>query len=156
MKAMCRSHNRRSRRGQSGNTLVELAVFLPMWLSIVLGTWLFGYAFYIYNGLEEAVRGGARYASVIKYDSGTSTPTAAFLTAVQNMVVYGDPAGGATPAVPGLNTGNVVLTVTFSKGVPTFVTVAINNFHVPGFLTSITLVNKPSTTFPYVGIFGPP
>jgi Flp pilus assembly protein TadG len=146
----------RGRRWQAGNTFVELAIFLPLWMTIVLGTWLFGYSFYIYNALEEAVREGARYASMVTYNSANSTPTNSYLTAVQNMVVYADPSGAGSPVVPGLSTNNVALTVGFSKGVPTSVSVAINNFVVPSFLGRVTLVNKPSSTFPFVGIFGPP
>jgi len=101
------------------------------------------------------VRDGARYASLGTYNSANSTPTAAFLTAVQNVVVYGDPAGGTTPIAPGLTTANVSLTVTFTS-VPTTMTVAITNYMVPTYFGNQTLSGKPTTSFPFVGVFGPP
>jgi Flp pilus assembly protein TadG len=146
------------RRAQRGNVLVEFTLSLTLLTTLFTGAWQFGYSYYIYAELEQAVRNGARYASLQKYDSATSTPTPAFLSAVQNVVVYGDPAApaGSTPAAPGLTTGNVGLTVSFAGGVPTGMTVAVNNYRMPAVFNQITLINKPTTWFPYVGTFGPP
>jgi len=95
---------------------------------------------------------------MLKYESPNSTPTPAFLTAVQNVVVYGDPVpvAGASPVAPGLTTANVALTVTFPSGAPTSVAVAITGYQLPTYFGSTTLSGKPTTSFPYVGIFGPP
>jgi Flp pilus assembly protein TadG len=141
-----------------GNVLVELTLSLTFLSALFLGVWQYGYAFYIYGELEESVRAGARYASLRTYNSGASTPAADFLTAVQNVVVYGDPApaSGATPVAPGLTTGNVDLTVTFTSGVPTQMTVAITGYQIPTYFGKTTLTDKPTTTFPFVGIYGPP
>ena len=147
------------RRGsRRGNVLVELALSLPFMVTLFLGIWQFGYAFYLYAELEQSVRAGARYAAELKYESATSTPTSAFLTAVQNVVVYGDPApaAGATPVAPGLTSANVAVTVTFTSAVPTGVAVAITGYPLRTFFGTATLVNRPTTWFPYVGIFGPP
>jgi Flp pilus assembly protein TadG len=148
-----------SRKKRSGSVLVEFTLSATFLIALFLGVWQFGYGFFIYNELEEAVRAGARYASLRTYNSGTSTPTADFLTAVQNVVVYGDPAGGTTPIAPGLTTANVSLTVTFSAtvpGVPTNMNVAITGYQLPTYFGSQTLTGKPTTTFPFVGVFGPP
>lgn len=141
-----------------GNVLVELTLSLTFLSALFLGVWQYGYAFYIYGELEEAVRAGARYASQRTYNSGTATPTADFQTAVENVVVYGDPAPatGATPVAPGLTTGNVSLTVTFPSGAPTQMTVAITDYQIPTYFGNTTLSGKPTTTFPFVGIYGPP
>ena len=94
------------------------------------------------------------------YDSANSSPSAAFQTAVQNVVVYGDPSPPASPTpvpvAPNLSTSNVVLTVTFTSGVPTAMAVAINNYQLPAYFGNATLINKPAAWFPYVGTFGPP
>jgi Flp pilus assembly protein TadG len=147
--------NRKARRGSA---LIELTLSLSFLTALFLGTWQYGYGFYVYAQLEQAVRDGARYAAARTYDSATSTPSDAFLAAVQNVVVYGDPAAaaGATPLAPGLTTGNVTLTVTFTSGVPTSMAVAISGYQMPTYLGSVTLSGKPTTTFPFVGIFGPP
>lgn len=141
-----------------GSVIVELTLSLTFLCALFLGTWQYGYTFFIYGELEQAVRAGARYASVLTYDSATDTPSAGFETAVQNVVVFGDPApaSGTTPVAPGLTTNNVALTVTFSSGVPTQMTVAITGYAIPTYFGSATLTGKPTTTFPFVGIFGPP
>src|SRR5712692_2006170 len=120
------AHNKRRR----GNALVELTLSLTFLSALFLGTWQYGYAFYIYAELEQSVRAGARYASLLAYNSGTSTPLPAFTTAVQNVVVYGDPApaAGATPVAPGLTTANVSVTPTWDSNAPTQMTVAIINY----------------------------
>jgi Flp pilus assembly protein TadG len=147
-----------SRGRRQGSVIVEFTLSATFLVSLFLGVWQFGYAFLIYGELEEAVRAGARYASMCTYNSANATPTPALLTAVQNVVVYGDPApaGGATPVAPGLTTGNVSLTVTFASGVPTAMTVAITGYTVPTYFGNQTLNGKPTTTFQFVGIFGPP
>jgi len=140
--------------------MIELTLSLTFLSTMFMGVWQFGYAFYNYAKLEQAVRDGARYASVAKYDSASTTPSSTFLTAVQNVVVYGDPSPPNSPApvavAPGLTTNNVVLTVTFTSGVPTRMNVAINNYKFPAYFYNVTLSSKPTTWFPYVGTFGPP
>ena len=143
------------RKKRSGSVLVEFTLSAIFLTGLFLGVWQFGYGFYIYNELEQSVRAGARYASLRTYNSATSTPTSDFLTAVQNVVVYGDPAGGTTPVAPGLTTANVSLTVTFTS-VPTEMNVAITGYQLPTYFGSQTLSGKPTTTFPFVGVFGPP
>ncbi len=152
------THKVASRGRRRGSVLIELTLSLTFLVALFLGIWNFGYAFYLYGELEQSVRAGARYASMRKYDSGTATPTATYLTAVQNVVVYGDPApaAGATPAAPGLTTANVIVTVTFPSGAPTSMAVAITGYQLPTYFGNMTLSGKPTTSFPFVGIFGPP
>jgi hypothetical protein len=57
--------------------------------------------------------------------------------------------------VANLASSNVAVTVTFTT-VPTQVTVAINNYNLTTFFGRIPLNAKPTSTFPYVGTFGPP
>lgn len=144
--------------GRRGNVLVEFTLSATFLITLFLGASAYGYSFYLYNQLEAAVRAGARYASLCTYNSGTATPTADFTTAVQNVVVYGtaSPATGATPVVPNLTTSNVSLTVTFTSSVPTQMTVAITNYKLPTFYGQVSLNGKPTTTFPFLGIYGPP
>jgi Flp pilus assembly protein TadG len=144
-----------NRRRRAGSVLVEFSLSATFLIALFLGVWQFGYGFFIYNELEESVRAGARYASLGTYNSANGTPAASFLSAVQNVVVYGNPAGGTTPVAPGLTTANVSLTVTFTS-VPTTMTVAITNYAVPTYFGNQTLSGKPTTSFPFVGVFGPP
>ena len=147
---------RRERR--SGTAVIELTLSMMALAPLFLGAASFGYTFYVYEKLSNAVRTGARYASTRTYDSANSTPTTAFSTAVKKMTVYGDPnaATGATPVVTGLTTSNVNLTVTFTSGAPAGMTVSISGYQVPSYLGRVTLNNKPYAWFPFTGQFGPP
>jgi Flp pilus assembly protein TadG len=140
---------------QAGNVIVEFAIGSAVLLSAFAGVFQFGYAFYRYNALENAVNAGARFASVRPYDSTTPTPSNNFQTAVKNVVVFGDPAGGSAPVVPGLATSNVGVTATFRNGVPDSVTVAINSFRIDSVFQQFTLSGKPKVTYAYQGIYSP-
>jgi Flp pilus assembly protein TadG len=137
-----------SRRGTS---MVEFAIAFPMLFAFFSGTFLFGYSFYIYNRLGNAVRNGARYASTLTYASGSSTPTTAYLTAVKNMVIYDNPAGGTTPVIPGLDASKVNVSVTWTSSRPTAIRVAISGYTINAVIGSFTLTGKPFSVIPYHG-----
>ncbi len=139
-------------RKQAGNAVVELAVLLPLLVSLFVGVWSFGYSYYVYTELEEGVRAGARYGSLGVYYP--SSP-AAFQQAVKNVVVYGDsaPPAGAPPIITGITTAQVNVLLTPS-GVcnPNTVTVSINGYKLYGMWgRGITLSNKPWLTVPFLG-----
>jgi len=139
-----------------GGVLVEFALSFGLLFSVFAGVFQFGYAFYVYNTLESAVRGGARYASVRAYDSATTTPSSAYLAAVRNMVVYGNPSGGTQPVAPGLTTSKVTVTVTMDRNVPAKMTVGITDYTINAAVKSFTLTGKPKATFAFMGRFAPP
>ena len=141
--------------GERGNAMLEFAIGATTLVSIFAGTFQFGYTFYQYNLLKNAVENGATYAALKTYNSATSTPSNDFKTAVQNIVVYGDPGGGSTPIVPGLATNDVNLNVTFTNGVPTAMTVSISSHTIQAVFGNTTFTNKPSVTYSYQGIFQP-
>jgi len=145
----------RIQRRRKGSALIEFAISFGLLFPLLYGTLEFGLGFFYYNQLANAVRAGARYAAYRTYKSSTSTPDRAFTTAVSNVVVYGDPAGGATPIVPGLTTANVNITVGMVKNVPRTMSVNINNYSMNVFFKTF-LLKKPSATFPYIGVFAPP
>jgi Flp pilus assembly protein TadG len=136
--------------------MVEFAIGATVLVLLFTGIFQYGYTFYVYNCLQNAVRAGARYASRETYDSASSTPSSNFASSVKNMVIYGDPnaTSGAT-VVPGLTNANVGLTVTFTSGVPRKMTVAITGYTLNAVLKTFTLTNKPQATMPFVGIWAP-
>lgn len=138
-----------------GSALVEFALSFALLFLVFAAVFRFGYIYYVYNNLESAVRSGARYASLRVYDLATSTPSAGYLTAVRNMVVYGDPRGAGEPAAPGLTPGKVSVRVTMDRKVPQTVTVAVTDLTIDAVVASITLNGKPKATFPYMGRFAP-
>ena len=147
--------NRKYTRGRRGNAILEFALALPLIFPLITGTFQFGYAFFLYNRLHNAVRAGARYASLETYASGTSAPPADFSSAVKNLVVYGDTAGGTNPVVGGLTTENVELTVLFHDGTPRNMKVRLTNYTLDACFGLFQL-NTPVAVFSYVGRYSPP
>jgi Flp pilus assembly protein TadG len=142
-------------RNRAGNVMVEFALGSGILVMAFVGTFQFGYTFLQYNNLENAVARGARYASLIPYDSTTTAPSAAFSSAVKNMVLYGSSTAGTSPALPGLTTTNVNLTVTFANGVPGAMTISISGYSINSIFATSTLTNKPKVTYAYQGIWTP-
>lgn len=131
---------RKTRRGERGSTLVEFAIGATLFLTVMFAVIEFGRALWVHNALADAARRGARYAVV---------HTATDSTAVKNVVVYGDPAGGSTPLVDNLSTSNVNVTYSgfgLSGGTAT---VSISNYQfqfvVPIVSTSISLPSYSTT-----------
>ncbi|MEO8049567.1 MAG: TadE/TadG family type IV pilus assembly protein [Acidobacteriota bacterium] len=140
---------------RAGNAMIEFALGSGILVMAFVGTFQFGYTFLQYNSLENAVARGARYASLIPYDSTSTAPSGAFSSAVKNMVLYGSSSAGSSPALPGLTTANVNLTVTFTNGVPGTMTVSISGYTINAVVASATLTNKPKITYAYQGIWAP-
>jgi Flp pilus assembly protein TadG len=138
-----------------GTAILEFAVGAGVLLTAFSGTFDFGYTLLQYNKLELAVAQGARYASMLSYDSATTTPSGAFLTAVQNMVLYGSPTTGTSPVLRGLTASNVQLTVTFSNGVPSSIQVSITSYTINALFGTHLLSGKPQVTYPYQGVWVP-
>jgi Flp pilus assembly protein TadG len=135
---------------------VEFALASIVLVPMLLGTFSFGLAMRDYNTLQTNVRHAARFASLQDYDSTTNVPSDAYLQAVRNMVVYGNPAGSGTAMLQGLTPQNVLVTIEMRAGVPYQVTVSVVNFQLVDFFEPITLNGKPTVTFPYMGRFTPP
>jgi len=60
-----------SARGDGGVALIELAIVLPLLMCLVLGTITGGFALAKKNGLEDAIREGARFGATLKIDDVT-------------------------------------------------------------------------------------
>jgi Flp pilus assembly protein TadG len=138
--------------------MVEFAVCATVLTTMFTGVFRFGYEMYVYNELVSAVRAGTRYASLadVTNDGNSCSTPNAFATAVRNMVVYGDTAGGATPVAPNLTTGAVAVAVNCSgsgnaAAVPTSVTVNISSYTIDAIVASWTVTGKPALTMPYFG-----
>jgi Flp pilus assembly protein TadG len=142
-------------RNRAGNTMIEFALGSGILVMAFVGTFQFGYTFLQYNNLENAVARGARYASLIPYDSTSTIPSGAFSSAVKNMVLYGSSTASASPALPGLTAANVNLTVTFTNGVPGAMTISVSGYSINSIFATSTLTNKPRITYAYQGIWTP-
>jgi Flp pilus assembly protein TadG len=91
---------------QRGQTLVEFALVVIVFLVIVFGLLEFARALWTWNTIVQATRAGARFAVV-------ETPNLANDDAIKNYVVYLNSAGTGEPVLPGLTTSNV--TVAFQR-----------------------------------------
>ena len=140
--------------------MVEFALGSMLLVTAFTGTFQYGFIFYQYNTLFNAVNNGAHFGALQIYDVNTTAPSNAFKNAVKNMVVYGDPTGAnTTPVVKGLGTGNVTVTIgSIGSGntfTPTSVTVAITGYTINGVTGTYTLTGKPAVTYPFQGMYCP-
>lgn len=133
-----------------GSAVVEFALtFGLLWL-LVSGAFRLGYAIYLYQSLEDALAGAARYAARVDFDA----PAHTFIPAVRNMAVYGAPAGGGTALVPGLAPSNVSVTwTTDAKGIPVTLTLAITGYTANALFQTFTWSGKPRITVRYAGSY---
>jgi Flp pilus assembly protein TadG len=143
------------KRTRQGSALLEFALATGILVPLLAGTFQFGYTLYVYNNLQSAVRGGARYASMRSYDSASGTPSSGFSTAVKNMVVYGNPDGTGQPVSRGLTASKVQIQPNMNGAAPESITVQIADYTIDAVFTSFTFNGKPSTTFPYTGTAAP-
>jgi len=98
--------------GQRGATLVEFAIAATVFLTAMFAVIEFGRALWVHNALADAARRAARYAVNQPASSPAGVKTTGMnvgpsLTAIRNVAVYGDPAGGAQPMVNGLAPANL-------------------------------------------------
>lgn len=122
--------------------------FFLMWL-LFSGVYGFGYAFWVYNRLLTAVVDAAALGAKLDYDI---SDTAAYSTALQNMVLYGDTAAGTAVLVPGLTAAQVVVTVgRDSASIPRDVTVAIQGYSIDAIFRRVVLTGKPAATMRFAG-----
>jgi Flp pilus assembly protein TadG len=146
--------NLNARSDQRGATLVEFAIGATVLLTTIFAVLEFGRALWTHNALSDAARRGARYAihqpaSTPPGVKTTGTNVGPSVTAIRNVAVYGDPAGGTTPMVNDLTPTNIdVAYKDFGLGEGT-VGVTIQNYQfrfvVPIVGTTITMPNYNTT-----------
>ncbi len=128
---------------ERGATLVEYSIAVTVFLIAMFAVIEFGRAIWVHNALSDAARRGARYAAV---------HSAADVAEVQNVVVYGDPAGGSQPTVPNLSTTNVSVTYSqfgLNKGT---VSVSVTNYQFQFVIPIVgTTISMPSYTTTLTG-----
>lgn len=131
------------KQNEKGSTLVEFAIGATVFLMTLFAVLEFGRMLWAHNALVDAARRGARYAVLHQPNGGEDAH-------IRNVVVYGDPDGGATPMLPGLSTANVQVSRTgdFSVNSGT-ATVSITDYNfqfvLPFLPTSIAMPNYSTT-----------
>ncbi len=104
----------RKRFGQRGVAMVELAIALPVLLLMMMATAEIGRAFLQYLTLTHSVRDGVRYAIRNAADgtTGNYSITADDLTAIRNLVVFGNEGGTGTARLHGFVVTDVTASLT--------------------------------------------
>lgn len=104
--------NKNRKKNEKGTALVELAIGLTVFLTVVFGLIEFSRALWTHSALTNAARKGARYATLQCMPDDLKCPTSGTAaTRIKNVVVYGTdtPGTGAKPVVNDLSTANVNL-----------------------------------------------
>lgn len=129
-----------------GSALIEFAGALILLSSMFAGIFQVGYTFCTYTTLVNAVRAGARYASLEAGKSNSADPE--FAKSVVNMVVYGEPRPGADAkaVAPGLAPDKIELVLGTSAA-----TVSVRDYEMDAIFTKVKLVGRPTITFPFTG-----
>jgi len=101
-----------AKSNQRGATLVEFSIGATVFLTAMFAVIEFGRALWTHNALSDAARRAARYAvnqpaSTPPGVVTTGTDVGPSITAIKNVAVYGDPAGGTNPVVKDLAPANV-------------------------------------------------
>ena len=95
---MLRITNRR--KNERGATLVEFAIGVTVFITVMFAVLEFGRLLWVHNALTDAARRGARYATMHTQGS---------IDQVKNVVVYGNPEGTGQPMLTNLSTTNVTV-----------------------------------------------
>jgi len=124
---------RKKRLGESGATLLEFSIGATVFVTAMFAVIEFGRALWTHNALADAARRAARYA----VNQPASTPPGVLttginvgpsVTAIRNVAISGDPAGGSKVMVNDLTPANVnVQYMGFGVGEGT-VMVSISNY----------------------------
>jgi Flp pilus assembly protein TadG len=138
---------------EHGQSLIELAIALPLLLLLASGITEFGRAYYQYNTLSKAIRNGARYRSSCAYSDANRDNC-------KNLVACGRSDGSGSPVLPGLTAGMIQVTASGGTGSynegnpPKWVTVKVNNYPfnslIPGFI-KLNVNFSPEVQMRYVG-----
>lgn len=125
--------NSTKKSGERGSTLVEFAIGATVFLTVMFAVIEFGRALWTHNALADAARRAARYAVNQPAASPAGTKTTGTnvgpsISAIRNVAVYGNPAGGSQPLVTDLTPENLNIQYTnFGVGSGT-VAVTITNY----------------------------
>lgn len=125
-------------RDERGTQLVELAIVLPILLTLFAATAEFGRFFYTYQTLAKSTRSAARYITT-GVTEGANADTKA-----TNLAVYGNTEGTGDPLVDGLDPTHVNITRTGSAVAPERVTVEIDGFRYKPVFDLGKFVGQPS------------
>ena len=131
---------RLKKHNERGSTLVEFAIGVTVFATVMFAVLEFSRALWVHNALADAARRGARYAVLHAANDEAQ---------VKNVVVFGNSSGTGNPMLNDLSTENVEVTYTgFGLNEGT-VTVSITDYQfqfvIPIVGTTITMPSYSTT-----------
>ena len=107
-------------RNEGGTAASEMALMLPLMLTVIFATFEAGHYLYTEQKIIEAVRQGARYAGRLPFGSYTcpSTINGTALASVKTVTLTGKVAG-TTPLIKDWTANDITVTVACNAGTTT-------------------------------------
>lgn len=106
-------------RNDDGAAVVELALSLPVLVTLIYGIFEFSQLYWANSGMQHALGEGARYATLCIPDTSASTgcdnPTDTSIVAVENAKLFGPSGGSFNVQTPTTATGYKTLTITYTR-----------------------------------------
>lgn len=141
------AHRQALRRTERGSHLLELAIVLPIFVSLGLVSAEFGRLFYQATTLANSTRLAARYLTTAPFT--TDAKRDASYAAAKNLAVYGTTTpSGVSPVYPGLTTANISITTAggVMAALPDTVTVSVTGVTFQPKVNLASLLKRPGLT----------
>jgi Flp pilus assembly protein TadG len=107
------------RKNERGAAAVELALSLPVLVSLIYGIFEFSQLYEANAGMQHALGEGARYATLCIPDTTASTgcdnPTDTNIVARENAKLFGPAGGSFNVQIPTSSSGYKTLTITYTR-----------------------------------------
>ena len=107
------------KRDEHGAAVVELAISLPILITLIYGIFEFCQLYWANSGMQQALGEGARLATLCVPDTNSSTgcdnPTDTAIVAKENAKLFGPSGGTFNVQTPVTNAGYKTLTITYTR-----------------------------------------
>lgn len=109
----------RLHRNEDGAAVVELALSLPVLVTLIYGIFEFSQLYWANSGMQHALGEGARYATLCVPDNSSTTgcdnPSDTAIVAKENAKLFGPAGGSFNVQTPTTSAGYKTLTITYSR-----------------------------------------
>lgn len=110
---------KRLKRDERGAAVVELAISLPILITLIYGIFEFCQLYWANSGMQQALGEGARLATLCVPDTNSSTgcdnPSDTDIVAKENAKLFGPSGGTFNVQAPVTSAGYKTLTITYTR-----------------------------------------
>jgi Flp pilus assembly protein TadG len=107
------------RKNQDGAAVVELALSLPVLVTLIYGIFEFSQLYWANSGMQQALGEGARFATLCipnsANQSGCDNPSDTAIVAKENAKLFGPYGGTFSVQTPTTSVGYKTLTITYTR-----------------------------------------